>query len=246
MDGGNPRVWKWMVPALFIPCILAAQLLINSQAEAWMQYFVFGSVFVMVILLVQAIAMFRAYYAEIWTNQFVERRNALSTTSETRLFEMARMMHPETVKLLLMHRKVKWRIKESHINEMVDWVLDADPRIRVEFVEYVLKNSTQWAMMPKHGYLSDKAHEFDPDHLVTDYQQYDAFHQLLINRAIATDAFGNQPGQWIEPWMPELVARQFGISLEEAPMPPSAEAAFPQISPKGGEYLGEENKKKGE
>ena len=226
MDGGRPRVWKWMVPALLIPCVLMAQLWVAGsgdprQAEygqAWASYCIFGTVPVMLILFVQAVAMLWSYYAEILTNQFVDRRNALSTTAETRLFEMARMMHPETVRLLLMHRKTKWRIKESKLSDLVDWVLDADPRVRVEFVDYVLKNSNQYGMMPKHGYLSDKAFDFDPDHLVTDYQQYDAFHKLLVNRGIATDAFGNQPGQWIEPWTPELVARQFGVSLDEEPL----------------------------
>ena len=208
-----------MVPALLTPCLLVLQLWINLYAERmqmpWLLWCGCATVPAMMILAAQAVAGFRAYYRQIESDQLAMHRNALATTAETRLFEMARMMHPETVKLLLMHRKTKWRIKESHLSELVDWVLDADPRIRVEFVEFVLKNSSQYAMMPKHGYLSDKAYDFDQDRLTTDYQQYDAFHKLLVNRAIATDAFGNQPGQWIEPWTPELVARQFGVTLEE-------------------------------
>ena len=142
---------------------------------------------------------------------------------------MARLMHPDTVKLLLMHRKTKWRIKEAKVNELVDWVLDADPRIRYEFVEYVLVNSSDYAMMPL-GRLSDKSFQFDPDRLINDYEQYRAFHKLLMNRMMVTDALGNQAGQWIEPWNPELVARQFGIALveeEEAPAP--LPAASPQM-----------------
>jgi hypothetical protein len=202
-----------MVPGAGIGCVLMVQLWINANGGHWTALCIYGSVPVMVILGVQSIAMFWAYYSQLFTDQMVQRRRALATTVETQLFEMARTMHPDTVKLLLMHRKMKWRVKESKLTELADWVLDADPRVRVEFVEHVLDNSTQWAMMAM-SRLSDKAYEFDPDKLVTDYDQYRAFHKLLINRAMATDAFGSQPGQWIEPWTPELVARQFGIELE--------------------------------
>jgi len=219
MDGNNPRVWKSMVPGVGAAAVLMLQMWIGGSGKPWMQlYCAYATVPVMILLAVQCVVMFWAYYARIFNDEFVERRRALSTTAETKLFEMARMMHPETVKLLLMHRKTKWRIKEAKVNELVDWVLDADPRIRYEFVEYVLVNSNQYAMMPM-GRLSDKSFQFDPDRLVNDYDQYRAFHKLLMNRMMVTDALGNQAGQWIEPWNPELVARQFGIALVEESEP---------------------------
>lgn len=230
MDGNNPRVWKFMLPGVGAAAVLMLQMWIWGNGKPWMQeYCFYATVPVMILLAAQCLAMFWAYYLRIFNDEFVERRRALSTTAETKLFEMARMMHPETVKLLLMHRKTKWRIKEAKVNELVDWVLDADPRIRFEFVEYVLVNSNQYAMMPM-GRLSDKSFQFDPDRLVNDYDQYRAFHKLLMNRMMVTDALGNQAGQWIEPWNPELVARQFGIALveeEEAPAP--LPAASPQM-----------------
>ena len=219
MDGNNPRVWKFMVPGVGAAAVLMLQMWIGGSGKPWMQlYCAYATVPVMILLAVQCVVMFWAYYARIFNDEFVERRRALSTTAETKLFEMARMMHPETVKLLLMHRKTKWRIKEAKVNELVDWVLDADPRIRFEFVEYVLVNSNDYAMMPM-GNLSDKSFKFDPDRLVNDYDQYRAFHKLLMNRMMVTDALGNQAGQWIEPWNPELVARQFGIALVEESEP---------------------------
>ena len=215
MDGNNPRVWKFMLPGVGAAAVLMLQMWIWGNGKPWMQeYCFYATVPVMILLAAQCLAMFWAYYLRIFNDEFVERRRALSTTAETKLFEMARMMHPETVKLLLMHRKTKWRIKEAKVNELVDWVLDADPRIRFEFVEYVLVNSNQYAMMPM-GRLSDKSFQFDPDRLINDYEQYRAFHKLLMNRMMVTDALGNQAGQWIEPWNPELVARQFGIALVE-------------------------------
>ena len=211
----GPRNWKWIVPALGIGVMLMAQMWINSAVSRapWMMYCIYGTVPVMLILGAQSLAMFWAYYAQLFTDQFVARRRAIATTSETQLFEMAKLMHPETVALLLMHRKTKWRVKETNIHDLCDWVLDADPRVRLEFVEYLLEHSSQWAMMAMNSSVSNNAYEFDPDRLVTDYEQYRAFHRLLINRGMATDAHGNMPGQWIEPWTPELVARQFGIAF---------------------------------
>ena len=229
MDGNNPRVWKFMVPGAGAAAVLMLQMWIGGNGKPWMQlYCAYATVPVMILLAAQCLAMFWAYYLRIFNDEFVERRRALSTTAETKLFEMARMMHPETVKLLLMHRKTKWRIKEAKVNELVDWVLDADPRIRYEFVEYVLVNSNQYAMMPL-GRLSDKSFQFDPDRLINDYEQYRAFHKLLMNRMMVTDALGNQAGQWIEPWNPELVARQFGIALVEEEAPLSAPQTSPQM-----------------
>lgn len=213
MDGNNPRVWKFMVPGVAAAVLLMLQMWVWANGKPWMQsYCAYATVPVMVLLAVQCLVMFWAYYLRMFNDEFIARRQAMSQTAETRLFEMARLMHPDTVKLLLMHRKTKWRIKEARVNELVDWVLDADPRIRYELVEYVLVNSSAYAMMPL-GRLSDKSFQFDPDRLINDYDQYRAFHKLLMNRMMVTDALGNQAGQWIEPWNPELVARQFGIAL---------------------------------
>ncbi len=243
MDGNNPRVWKFMVPGVGAAAVLMLQMWIGGSGKPWMQlYCAYATVPVMILLAVQCVVMFWAYYARIFNDEFVERRRALSTTAETKLFETAKLMHPETVRLLLMHRKTKWRIKEAKVNELVDWVLDADPRIRYEFVEYVLVNSNQYAMMPM-GRLSDKSFQFDPDRLVNDYDQYRAFHKLLMNRMMVTDALGNQAGQWIEPWNPELVARQFGIALVDeeelpvlVPLPvASNHTPLPTASPQIGE-----------
>lgn len=235
MDGNNPRVWKFMVPGIGAAAVLMIQMWIGGNGQPWMQQYCFyATVPVMILLAAQCLAMFWAYYLRIFNDEFVERRRALSQTAETRLFEMAKLMHPDTVKLLLMHRKTKWRIKEAKVNELVDWVLDADPRIRYELVEYVLVNSSDYAMMPL-GRLSDKSFQFDPDRLINDYDQYRAFHKLLMNRMMVTDALGNQAGQWIEPWNPELVARQFGIALtveeEVAPLPAASLNPTPSPSP---------------
>lgn len=211
------RSWKWMVPGMAAPILLVLQLWINGWAEqagvpslyqcAW------ATVPIMAILAVQAAAGFRAYYRQIDVDQLSMKRNALATTAEIRLFEAARGMHPEAVRMLLKHRLMIWRIRETPIGELVDFVLDADPRVHYRFVEFVLLNSNFYSIYPKNR-LNDKSRSFDPTKAVTDYEQYEAFITLLQSRTMLTEAYGNQPGLWIEPWKPELVARHFGIVLE--------------------------------
>jgi hypothetical protein len=218
-----------MVPGVAMVALISLAGWVNMAAErngwAWMLWCSFFLIGAMPLLGIQAWAAFSAYYRHLDIEDYASKRNALSTTAETRLFEYARSMHPETVKLLLLQRKVIWRVKEAKPGEMADWVLDADPTVRVAFVEYVLENSTKVKMMPINTHLSEGAYTFDPEKLVTDREQYHALHKLLINRGMATEAFGNQPGQWIEPWNPDLVAARWGIRLEsweEAPAPSHA------------------------
>lgn len=212
------RVYKWLVPGVAMVAMLPLAAWTKAIAEGngwgWLLWCSAFWVGVMPILGIQAWAAFAAYFRRAEVEDFVDKRNALSTTAEVRLFEYARSMHPDAVKLLLAQRKIVWRVKEAKRGELVDWVLDADPTVHVAFVEYVLQNSTKVKLMPMNGFLGDKTHDFDRDKLITDYDQYRAFHRVLINRGMATEAFGNQPGQWIEPWTPELVAAHFGVTLD--------------------------------
>lgn len=211
------RTWKWMVPGMAAPVLLVLQLWINDWADTagvpGARLCGFATMPMMMILLVQAWAGFQAYYRQIEVDQLSAKRNALATTAEIRLFEATKGMHPEAVRLLLKHRIAVWRIRETPIDELADWVLDADPRVHYRFVEFVLANSNFYNIYPKNR-LNDKARSFDPTGVVTDYEQYDAFVRLLQNRTMLTEAYGNQPGLWIEPWKPELVARNFGVVLE--------------------------------
>lgn len=208
------RVWKWLVPAAVLPVIFFMALVFNDVGSVYAGYCARGLVMLMPIFAVQAWAGFRAYYAEVETMQLETRRRALADTAEVRLFEASRHMHPQTVELLLKHRREVWRIREMGGDELYTLVLDADPRINHHFLEYVLSHSNFFSIMPKRM-LSDKAKSFDPTKVVTDYEMYDALHALLERRGWLTAGFGNQPGAWIEPWNPELVGRRFGVTFDE-------------------------------
>jgi hypothetical protein len=216
----EPRVWKWLVPAfamvMMVPMAMWVNMISRSYGWEWLPVCSTALFLLMPFLGIQAWAAFKAYYRRAEVQDFVDRQNALANTAEVRKFEYSRSMHPEVLKLLLLQEKTVWRVKEAKPGEFVDWVLDADPSVRAAFVEYVLQNSTKVKMMPMNGWLGDKTYDFDPDKLVTDYDQYRGFHRVLINRGMATEAFGNQPGQWIDPWTPELVAAHFGVTLDVA------------------------------
>jgi len=213
----EPRVWKWMVPAFVMVGLVPVALLINDMAQengwAWFAWCNFPVVGWMFFLGIQAWAAFKAYYRALEVQDFVDRRNALATTPEVKMFEYARSMHPEAVRSLLLQKKIIWRVKAARPGDMADWVLDEDPSIRVRFVEYILENSTKVKLMPQ-NLLSEGAFTFDPQRLVSDREMYQALHRVLINHQMATDAFGNQPGQWIPPWEPELVAGRWGIVMD--------------------------------
>lgn len=206
------RIWKWLMPAMALPALFVVAVVLSDVGNDLAWTCAGGLVMLMPVLAVQAWAGFRAYYREVDVSQKETLRRALADSAEVRLFEYARLMHPETVRLLLKHRREVWRVRELKGEDLCTWVLDADPRVNVGFLEHVLKHSNFYSIMPKR-LLSDKAHSFDHEGAVTDYEQYDALVALLMRRGWLTAGFGNQPGAWIEPWNPELVGRRFGIEL---------------------------------
>ena len=208
------RSWNWMLPGMAAGGVLGLAVWM-SRSELDMALYCAGSLlFVALILLMQAFSGYRAFFRQIEVDQLSQRRTALADTAEVRLAEFMRQMHPETVRLFLKHRLEVWRVREMSANELVTWVLDADPRINHTFVEYVLRHSNFYNVMPKRLF-NDKSRSFDPLGVVTDYEQYDALMELLQRRGWVTLGHGNEPPVWIEPWKPELVAARFGLVLEE-------------------------------
>jgi hypothetical protein len=206
------KMWNWLAPGIVAGLLLGLAMFFGGSDVTGAEYCAGALVFVVVLLFVQTISGYRAFYRQIEVNQFSQKRTALADTSEVRLAEFMRQMHPETVRLFMKHRLEVWRIKEMRGEELFTLVLDADPRINMKFLEYVLRHSNPYALMPKRV-LNDKAKTFDPLGVVTDYEQYDALASLMMRRGWVTDGFGGQPPVWIEPWRPELVARRFGLDI---------------------------------
>jgi hypothetical protein len=206
------RMMNWMLPGVVAGLLLGLATWMSRSTLEMASYCAGSLLFAALILLVQAFSGYRAFYRQIEVDQFSQKRTALADTAEVRLAEFMRGMHPETVRLFLKHRLEVWRVREMGANELVTWVLDADPRVNWTFVEHVLRNSNPYNVMAKR-FLNDKAHSFDPLKVVTDYEMYDALVELLQRRGWVTEGHGGMPPVWIEPWKPELVARKFGLDV---------------------------------
>lgn len=125
------------------------------------------------------------------------------------MFEAAKGMHPDAVKALLVHRRTVWRVKYIPLKDTVDWILDEAPNVHAGFVDFVLDHSNG-ALMAKRM-LVEGSTKFDPEGLVTDYEQYDVLLLLLQSKLMTTAAYGNQSPKFIPPWNVELVRRRFGL-----------------------------------
>lgn len=125
------------------------------------------------------------------------------------MFEAAKGMHPDAVKALLVHRRSIWRVRYVPLKDTVDWIFDEAPTVHAGFVDFVLDHSNGSVMSKR--LLSDGSKQFDPEELVTDYQQYDDLVTLMQQKLMCTQAYGNQAPQWLAPWTPELVRHHFGL-----------------------------------
>jgi hypothetical protein len=166
-----------------------------------------------IVLSVAAVINGWAYVAQHWSDVYANIRTVQNSTPEVRMFEAARGMHPDAVKALLVHRRTVWRVKYIPLKDTVDWILDEAPNVHAGFVDFVLDNSNG-ALMPKHGRLSEGSTKFDPDGLVTDYEQYDDLLSLMQSKLMCTAAYGNQSAKLIPPWTVELLRRRFGLDGE--------------------------------
>lgn len=166
----------------------------------------------MLIFTVVGLASFAETQSRWMADVFRQRREALAVTPESVLFELARTMHPETTAQLLLYRKIVWRVREARADELCEWVLDADPRVTVHFVEYVLQNSNPFTIMPKNRF-AEGTYSFDAAKITDDRTMYEAFYQLLLGRHMITEYSNQSAGAWIEPWNPETAARRFGTEV---------------------------------
>lgn len=207
----EPRNWKWMVPAGAIaPCIYW-----------WNAWFMAGGKWAMLAIIPMGIAgvLLVAAGVNLWAFIAVRigdinagMKAAESQTAEVRMFEAARGMHPEAVKALLVHRRTIWRVKYIPLKDTVDWVLDEAPSVHAGFVDFVLDHSNG-TLMPKR-LLVEGSTKFDPDGLVSDYEQYDGLLYLMQAKLMCTQAFGNQSPHFLPPWNVELLRRRFGLDGE--------------------------------
>lgn len=218
----RPRNWKWMVPAMLVaPCLFWWSDWMASEG-AWRDLAVIPLV-ITIVLFVAAVMNGALYVYHYWADLYANVQQARSSTAEVRMFEAAKGMHPDAVQALLIHRRAIWRVKYVALKDVADWILDEAPSVHAGFVDFVLDHSNSRSVMTKR-ILSEGSKQFDPDGLITDYQQYDDFIILLQQKLMCTEAFGNQPPQWLAPWNADLVRRRFGLDGDQYVVEEQSEA----------------------
>jgi hypothetical protein len=172
---------------------------------------------VMFILAVAAAVNLWLYVEAHRAGTFATIRGAMYATPDVRIAEAMSHMHPDAISALTARQRVLWRRKYIPQKDLVDEVLDEAPSVHLGFLAFVLDHSGR-SLMPKRM-LSEGSKQFDPDGMVTDYQQYDDLVLLLEAKLLTTKPMGNQPPVFIPPANVALVRHMFGLdddgSVEE-------------------------------
>lgn len=202
----EPRNWKWMVPAVVGLVLFVWWGTLPMEVGDW-AWIPLGMA---LICWIGAVMNFALYYGEGWSSIVTSLWSARFQTPEVMMFEAAKGMHPEAVRLLLTQRRIVWRTRYVPQKDLVDWVLDDVPSVHVGFARFILEHSTSMALMPKRM-LSENSFGFDPDGKITDRQQYDDLVKFMQAKLMVTEAFGNQAPMFVPPWKPEDLMWRFGI-----------------------------------
>jgi len=202
------RNWKWIVPSTLVPVmyLLWYWMMLNG----WDTLAILPASW-SIIFLIAALINLVIYGYEQFGDKYADIRAVTHATPEVRMFEAAKGMHPDAVKALLVHRRSVWRIKYIPSRDVVDWIFDEIPNVHAGFVDYVLDNSNNVTVMAKRGRLSEGSMQFDPEGLVSDYDQYDALIGYLKVHLMCTDAYGSSAPKWLPPWNVDLVRHRFGL-----------------------------------
>lgn len=205
----EPRNWKWMVPAQ----AAIIMLVLASQTTGVMQVLATGSMFILALAAITNLWIYLSAYA---ARAFVDKQAVLNATPEVRMAEALQRMHPEAVAAFVAHRRTIWRLKYIPSKDLVDWILDEDPRVHAGFLQFVLDNSNhdRGELITKRK-LSEGSRQFDPMGIVTDYEQYDALLALLERKMMLTKAMGNLPPKLMSPYTLDLIRHQFGLDGDD-------------------------------
>jgi hypothetical protein len=218
----NGSKWEWLLPAVIVLALFVASAIFQEVAAIFLPgvvYFACQSALVvgMVFAAIGAASAYHNWRAWEETQRNMERRRLEAITPVTLMADALKMMHPEAVRALSKFGiKTIWELAPSKDEGGdVDWIL-SNTSVRAEFIAHVLDKSSAKYVMSKRT-LSEGAFKFDPDMLVTDYEQYDQLLAWWKGRMMVTEPFGNLPAGWMPPWNPERVKAKMGLNDSEEP-----------------------------
>jgi len=214
----EPRNWKWMVPAMFMPVFGTVAAWLIEQTELYMQ--VIGMVIGIwaIVFLIAAIMNCWAYFSEIATDEFSSRQKALATTPQVLLSENMRQMHPSAISVLAMYGRTTWQVIPGKAPEDDSIYVLYGTQTTYEFIADFLLASTDQSCAPQWKFFNEGAKHYAPAGLeegwCTDREQHQQLQAYFYGRLMTTMPFGNQPAAWIAPWNPKTVAKVMNINLE--------------------------------
>lgn len=214
MFDDGPRTWKWVVPGfLCILCLWGVIALWVSQVDPiWLV----GCGLLCGYFLFTAVTNWWMQVSEHNERMFYEHQSALSVTPLVLLSDNMKTMHPEAVRVLERFGvRTSWQVRVDAHNATRTWVLEnTDPNVHFGFIEFVLSRSGK-ALYPKNRF-SEGSRKWDPDGVVEDRAQYDAFELWMFSRLMVTRSHGEyKPAEFIPPWTPDEILKLMGMTGDQ-------------------------------
>jgi hypothetical protein len=213
----EPRTWKYMLPgmAAVLFGVLAAGCYQQISFNEIMPY---AFLFCLGMVLLCGVATVTNWW-RVWTEHMetiYERRVSVNSMTPTvKLAESLKQMHPEAVKVLNRFGvRTVWDVKINANTGERQWILQGT-NVNFGFIEYIMEKSTSTALFPKRM-ISEGSYKWDPDHMVSDRDQYEQFELWLYSRLIITRNHGEfKPAEFIPPWHPQAVLELMGLVGEQ-------------------------------
>ena len=213
-----PKNWKWMVPGAFFPLFMLLTRSMFQSAREWVQWGGFVPGFIALLCAVAAVSNFFIYLRDQNTS-FIERKYyVLSQTSTAVELKNAQHVHPEVARMIFNERSRIWALKAGDPDVGIEphSVLFDAQNVTDSFFIYFLKNSSNTRVMPQHGKLVEgRKKVFDPYGKVDEYTMYRDVINLLARKHIIVQWSEFGAWEWAHPWVPGLVAANWGFSLDE-------------------------------
>lgn len=205
------ETWRWAGPGgMFVLFLWGTIYLAATEQDG---FWVIGTSMFGLLFLAIALTNWWRLVSDHNEHLFYEHQAALSVTPLVLLSENMRSMHPEAVKVLERFGvRTSWQVRVDANHGTRTWILEnTEPNVHFGFIEHVLTNSGS-ALYPKSRF-SEGSKKWDPDGVVLDRDQYDAFELWMFGRLMVTRSHGEyKPAEFIPPYTPAVIMELMGMT----------------------------------
>jgi hypothetical protein len=206
-----------MVPAVCVPVFMLITAWLLESPAWWIRWMALVPGFGMVVCAIAAIGNLIIYQRVQWLEFFERKQNALTRTQLSVQLEATRGVHPDSVKVIFNEHHRVWALRNGDLASGIRAydVLYHAPEVTIHFLKYFLQGSTERSVMPKRLLVQGRKNRFDPYGVVDEYTMYDRLMALLISQGKLHKWNEFDLYEWVHPWSPQLVAKEWGLDLEE-------------------------------